>query len=93
MTGLWYLTYSIGTFFTTLISKNIADGGFLKPLIGDQVNYFWFFVAVMMGFVVLFIFVSPHIKEKKYLASDTLAEGLNIQGNQTREIHPDNPIV
>jgi len=93
MTGLWYLTYSVGTFFTTLISKNIADGGFFKGFIGDQVRYFWFFVAVMMGFVLLFVIVSPHIKEKKYLVDDVLGKGLGIKDDETQPIHPDNPIV
>jgi POT family proton-dependent oligopeptide transporter len=93
MTGLWYLTYSVGTFFTTLINKNIVDGGFFKGFIGDPVNYFWFFVALMMGFVILFIFVSPYIKERKYLVDDYIGKGLNIQDDQTSHIHPDNPIV
>jgi len=46
-----------------------------------------------MVFVTIFIFVSPYIKERKYLADDTLAKGLNIEDDQTRPIHPDNPIV
>jgi POT family proton-dependent oligopeptide transporter len=93
MTGIWYCTYAVGTFFTTLITKNIADHGALEGLIGDQVRYFWFFVALMMAFVVLFIFVSPRIKERKYLVDETLAKGLDIKGDETKQIHPDNPIV
>jgi POT family proton-dependent oligopeptide transporter len=93
MTGIWYMTYAVGTFFTTLISKNIADHGFFERFIGNEVRYFWFWVVVIMVFVVIFIFVSPFIKERKYLVDDTLAQGLNIQDDQTRMIHPDNPIV
>ncbi len=93
MTGLWYLTYSVGTFFTTLISKNIADHGFFEGFIGNEVRYFWFWVIIMMVFVLIFIIVSPHIKERKYLADDLIGAGLHIQDDQTRPIHPDNPIV
>ncbi|TWR31572.1 POT family MFS transporter [Mucilaginibacter pallidiroseus] len=91
MTGLWYFTYSVGTFFTTLISKNIANKGVFSYFEGDK--YFWLFVGIMAFFVVLFIIVSPYIKEKSFLVDDTLAKGLNIKGDHTNEIHPDNPIV
>ncbi|RYY37342.1 MAG: MFS transporter [Sphingobacteriaceae bacterium] len=93
MTGLFYLTYAVGTFFTTLINKNISEHGFFSEFLSDQAKYFWFFVAVIMVFFIIFIFVSPRIKEHSYLADETLAEGLDIKGGKTNEIHPDNPIV
>ncbi|MBE9583797.1 MFS transporter [Mucilaginibacter sp. JRF] len=91
MTGIWYLTYSVGTFFTTLINKNISEKGFFAYFEGDK--YFWLFVGIIGVFFVLFLFVSPHIKERSYLADDTIGGALDIKGNKTQEIHPDNPIV
>ncbi|OKS87023.1 POT-type proton-dependent oligopeptide transporter [Mucilaginibacter polytrichastri] len=92
MTAIWYLTYSIGTFFTTLINVNISNKGLFAYFSGEK--YYWLFVGIMAFFFVLFLLVSPYIKEKVYLAEDaTLADGLNIHGNTTTEIHPDNPIV
>ncbi|QJD94371.1 POT family MFS transporter [Mucilaginibacter robiniae] len=94
MTAIWYLTYSVGTFFTTLINVNISNKGFFAYFTGEK--YYWLFVGIMGFFVVLFVLVSPFIKEKVYLVADaTLAEtdGLNVRGDKTNEIHPDNPIV
>ncbi|GAA4313034.1 hypothetical protein GCM10023149_08620 [Mucilaginibacter gynuensis] len=92
MTAIWYLTYSIGTFFTTLVNVNIANNGVFGYFTGDK--YFWLFVGIMLFFFVLFLFVSPRIKEKSYLVDDlNLGEGLHITGDKTQEIHPDNPIV
>ncbi|RYE36517.1 MAG: MFS transporter [Sphingobacteriaceae bacterium] len=70
MTAIWYLTYSIGTFFTTLINVNIANKGMFAYFTGDR--YFWLFVGIMFFFVLLFILVSPYIKEKSYLVGEDL---------------------
>lgn len=70
MTAIWYLTYSVGTFFTTLINVNIANKGMFAYFTGDR--YFWLFVAIMFFFVLLFILVSPYIKEKSYLVGEDL---------------------
>jgi POT family proton-dependent oligopeptide transporter len=90
MTAIWYLTYSVGTFFTTLINVNIAHGGLFAYFTGDK--YFYLFVGIMLFFFVLFLFVSPHIKERAYLV-ENIGTGLDIQDDKTQEIHPDNPIV
>jgi POT family proton-dependent oligopeptide transporter len=91
MTAIWYFTYSIGSFFNAVVNNSIANNGFFKIFTGA--SYYWLFVGICFGFVVVFILVSPYIREKAYLADDVLAQGLNIQGNKTQEIHPDNPIV
>lgn len=90
MTAIWYLTYSVGTFFTTLINVNISNKGMFAYFTGDK--YFWLFVGIMFFFVLLFILVSPHIKEKSYLASDeTVTEPAHL-GNDI--INPEaNPLV
>ncbi len=91
MTALWYFTYSVGTFFTTLLNGNIAKNGVFAYFTGAR--YFWLFVGICGFFVVLFIFVSPYIKEKSYLVDEHLSDGLAINNDYTQEIHPDNPIV
>jgi POT family proton-dependent oligopeptide transporter len=91
MTAIWYFTYSVGSFFNATVNNSIANNGFFRSFTGA--SYYWLFVGICLGFVVVFMLVSPFIKEKAYLADDVLAQGLNIQGNKTQEIHPDNPIV
>lgn len=91
LTAIWYLTYSVGTFFTTLINVNISNKGIFSFFTGEK--YYWLFVGIMLFFFVLFLMVSPYIKEKSYLADDIIGGGLNINSNVTQEIHPDNPIV
>ncbi len=91
MTAIWYFTYSVGSFFNATVNNSIANNGFFRSFTGA--SYYWLFVGICLAFVVIFLFVSPFIKEKAYLADDVLAQGLNIQGNKTQEIHPDNPIV
>lgn len=91
MTAIWYFTYSVGSFFNTIVNSSIANNGFFARFTGA--SFFWLFVGICFGFVVIFVLISPFIKEKAYLASDVLAEGLDIRGDHTNEIHPDNPIV
>lgn len=91
MTALWYLTYAIGTFFTTLLNHNMSKNGIFAWFTGA--SYYWLFVGIMAFFVILFMIVSPYIKEKSYLVDDMIGGGLDIRGDHTTEIHPDNPIV
>ncbi len=91
MTAIWYFTYSIGSFFNAIVNNSIADGGMFSGFTGAL--FYWLFVGICFGFFIIFLFVSPFIKEKAYLAVDVLANGLDIKGNKTRDIHPDNPIV
>jgi POT family proton-dependent oligopeptide transporter len=42
---------------------------------------------------VVFLFVSPRLKEKAYLVDEVLAKGLDIHDDKVTPIHPDNPIV
>ncbi|MDN5285524.1 MAG: transporter [Mucilaginibacter sp.] len=91
MTAIWYFCYSVGSFFNAIVNNSIAKGGIFSGFTGA--SYYWLFVAICFGFVVVFVLVSPYIKEKAYLSDDVLAVGLDIRGDRTNEIHPDNPIV
>lgn len=70
MTAIFYLTYAVGTFFTTLINVNISNKGMFAYFTPER--YYWLFVGIMFFFVLLFVFVSPYIKEKSYLAGDDI---------------------
>lgn len=67
MTAIWLLVIALGNTFTALINNNISSGGLLfKHLQGA--NYYWFFVIVVLAFTVIFMFVSPRLKERNYIA-------------------------
>ncbi|RYE36124.1 MAG: MFS transporter [Sphingobacteriaceae bacterium] len=90
MTAIWYITYSVGSFFNSRVTKSISENGLFSGFTGA--SFYWLFVAICFSFVIIFVLVSPHITEKAYLA-DTIGSGLDIKDNKTQEIHPDNPIV
>ncbi|WP_184549396.1 MFS transporter [Mucilaginibacter sp. FT3.2] len=91
MTAIWYFTYSVGSFFNTIVNNSISAHGYFARYTGA--SFFWLFVEICLGFFVIFLFVSPRLKEKAYLVDDVLAKGLNIQDNKVTPIHPDTPIV
>ncbi len=90
MTAIWYITYSVGSFFNSRVTKSISENGIFSGFTGA--SFYWLFVAICFSFVIIFVLVSPHIKEKAYLV-DNIGSGLDIKDNKTQEIHPDNPIV
>jgi len=65
MTAIWLLTVSIGNVFVGIINNSIANGGFFSLLKGA--NYYWFFVALISAFIILYLFVSPRLKESSYV--------------------------
>jgi len=91
MTAIWYFTYSVGSFFNTVVNNSIANHGYFSRYTGA--SFFWLFVGICFAFFVVFLFVSPRLREKAYLVDDVLAKGLDIQDNKVIPIHPDNPIV
>ncbi|SDD46645.1 proton-dependent oligopeptide transporter, POT family [Mucilaginibacter pineti] len=91
MTAIWYITYSVGSFFNAVVTKSIAQNGMFSGFTGA--SFYWLFVFICLGAFIIFLIISPRLREKAYLASDALANGLDIKGNHTTEIHPDNPIV
>ncbi len=66
MTAIWLLVVSLGNLFTGAINGNISSGGFFSHyLVGA--NYYWFFVGVVTLFTIVFMFVSPRLKERSYI--------------------------
>ena len=65
MNGIWFLVVAAGNLFTGMINGNISGGGIFSGLVGAK--YYWFFVGVVAAFLVLFMFVAPHLKERSYI--------------------------
>jgi POT family proton-dependent oligopeptide transporter len=66
MTALWLLVIALGNTITAMVNGNITSGGFLSTrLVGA--NYYWFFVGFILIFFVVFLFVSPRLKERNYI--------------------------
>ncbi len=65
MTAIFLLTVSIGNLFVGIVNNSIANNGFFAYLKGA--NYYWFFVALISVFIVIYLFVSPRLKESSYV--------------------------
>ena len=65
MAAIFLLTVSIGNLFVANINTSIANGGFFAQLKGA--NYYWFFVGLISVFIVIYLFVSPRLKESSYV--------------------------
>ena len=66
MTGIWFLVVSFGNLITALVNGFISDGGWWARNLKGA-NYEWFFVLFIGVFIVIFIFVSPRMKERSYI--------------------------
>jgi proton-dependent oligopeptide transporter, POT family len=72
MTAIFYLMVAIGNFFVAFMNNNIASGGYFSKYTGA--SYYWFFVALMAGEVVIFMLISSFLKEKSYIGIDDDSE-------------------
>ncbi|MBK0382984.1 POT family MFS transporter [Pedobacter sp. SD-b] len=79
MSAIWLLTVAVGNIFTALVNSSISSGGFFSQLEGAL--YFWFFVGLMMAFFILYLFVSPRLKERAYIIEADEAEVLAETNN------------
>jgi POT family proton-dependent oligopeptide transporter len=66
MTGIWFLVVSFGNLITALVNGLIEDGGWWATNLKGA-NYEWFFVAFIGVFILLFLFISPRLKERNYI--------------------------
>jgi POT family proton-dependent oligopeptide transporter len=66
MTGIWFLVVSFGNLITALVNGFIENGGWWARNLKGA-NYEWFFVIFIGVFVVVFLFVSPRLKERNYI--------------------------
>jgi proton-dependent oligopeptide transporter, POT family len=61
----WLLTVTVGNVVVSVIQTNIKSGGFFAQFKGA--GFFWLFTGICAATAVLFMLISPHIKEKKYI--------------------------
>jgi len=63
MIAIWLLTTALGNLFTALVNRSISTGGFFAQFKGA--DYYWFFIGLLCFFIVVYLFVSPRIKERQ----------------------------
>lgn len=61
----WLLTVTLGNVLVSVIQNNIKDGGFFAQFHGA--GFFWLFTGICAATAVLFMIISPRIKEKSYI--------------------------
>jgi POT family proton-dependent oligopeptide transporter len=65
MTAIWLLTVAAGNLFVALINGNISKGGFFAQFTGA--DFYWMFVGLCTIFLVVYLFISPRLKERNYI--------------------------
>ena len=61
----WLISVTLGNVLVSVIQNNIKDGGFFAQFHGA--NFFWLFTGICGATAVLFMIISPRIKEKSYI--------------------------
>ncbi|MBW4891382.1 POT family MFS transporter [Mucilaginibacter sp. HMF5004] len=65
MSAIWLLTVAAGNLFVGFVNGSIAEHGIFKGLTGA--SYYWFFIELIAGFLIIFMFISPRLKERNYI--------------------------
>jgi POT family proton-dependent oligopeptide transporter len=81
MSAIWLLTVAAGNLFDALVNGNISKGGFFSRFVGA--DFYWLFVGICTVFLVVYLFISPRLKERSYIAepeadNQTIAETNNL---------------
>jgi proton-dependent oligopeptide transporter, POT family len=63
--GCYLLMVTLGNVLVSMIQKSIEHGGFFAQFKGA--SFFWLFTGICAGTAVLFMLISPYIKEKNYI--------------------------
>lgn len=66
MTAIWLLTVAAGNLFDALVNGNISEGGFFSKFVGA--DYYWLFVGICTVFLVIYLVISPRLKERNYIS-------------------------
>jgi POT family proton-dependent oligopeptide transporter len=81
MGAIWLLTVAAGNLSVALINGSISKGGFFAQFSGA--NFYWMFVVICTVFLVAYLFISPRLKERSYIAepepeNEVIAETNNL---------------
>ncbi len=66
MSAIWLLTVAVGNYFVAYVNNSISNGGFFSKYTGA--NYYWLFVGIITVVTVIYLFVSPRLKERNYIS-------------------------
>jgi len=66
MSGIWFLVVALGNLFCATVENNRTTKGGIFFGISDT-NFYWFFVGLIAVFLVLFMIISPRLKERSYI--------------------------
>jgi POT family proton-dependent oligopeptide transporter len=69
MSAIWLLTVAVGNLFTAYVNNSIAGKGFFSKFIGA--DYYWLFIGILGGFLLLYILISKSLPEKSYVNDET----------------------
>lgn len=61
----WLITVTIGNVIVSVVQNNIKDGGFFAQFHGA--GFFWLFTGICFATAILFMIISPRIKERSYI--------------------------
>lgn len=64
----YLLSVTVGNVIVSVIQTNIKNGGFFSQFHGA--GFFWLFCGICFATAILFMFVSPFIKERSYIVTD-----------------------
>ncbi|HMX38840.1 MAG TPA: hypothetical protein PKD78_00890, partial [Saprospiraceae bacterium] len=68
----YLLSVTLGNVLVSVIQTNIKDGGFFAQFHGA--GFFWLFTGICAATAVVFMIVSPFIKEHSYIGGDKVAK-------------------
>ncbi|MGG9970534.1 POT family MFS transporter [Ferruginibacter sp. SUN002] len=68
MNAIWLLTVSVGNLFVAAMNGNIASGGYFSKFTGA--SYYWLYVGILSGFIIVYLLVSSRLKEKSYIVGE-----------------------
>lgn len=70
--GCYLLMVTLGNVLVSMIQKNIEHGGFFAQFEGA--GFFWLFTGICAASAVVFMLISPRIKEKSYIGGANVTE-------------------
>jgi proton-dependent oligopeptide transporter, POT family len=70
--GCYLLMVTLGNVLVSMIQKNIENGGFFAAYKGA--SFFWLFTGICAATAVLFMFISPRMKEKSYIGGANIVD-------------------
>lgn len=65
MSAIWLLTVALGNLFDVYINRSISSHGYFSQF--SPAGIYWIFIGITAGFIVIFMIISPRLKERNYI--------------------------